>query len=158
MIELNVFVTGTSSGIGRASAIELAARGHHVFAGARRPAPLHELAEAHRGIVPTPLDVTDPASVLAAAASIDDATGGHGSDVLVNAAGYALGGPVEAEVGDRPNAWEGGRMSGRVAVRDYWIRQRAAIDPKVTPPALATLPEGRVDVLVHQIARMDVRS
>jgi NAD(P)-dependent dehydrogenase (short-subunit alcohol dehydrogenase family) len=93
---LNVFVTGASSGIGRAAAIELAARGHRVFAGARRAAALDELARANPRIVAVPIDVTDPASVKAAAASIDDATSGHGVDVLVNAAGYALRGPVEA--------------------------------------------------------------
>jgi NAD(P)-dependent dehydrogenase (short-subunit alcohol dehydrogenase family) len=93
---LNVFVTGASSGIGRAAAIELAARGHRVFAGARRAASLDELATANPRIVATPIDVTDPASVQAAAASIDAATAGHGVDVLVNGAGYALRGPVEA--------------------------------------------------------------
>jgi NAD(P)-dependent dehydrogenase (short-subunit alcohol dehydrogenase family) len=94
--QLNVFVTGASSGIGRASAIELAARGHRVFAGARRAAALKELADANCRIAPAPIDVTDPASVRAAAAFVEDATGGHGIDVLVNAAGYALMGPVEA--------------------------------------------------------------
>lgn len=94
--QLNAFVTGATSGIGRATAIELAARGHRVFAGARRTALLEALAEANRGVVPVPIDVTDPASVRGAAASVHDATGGHGIDVLVNAAGYALVGPVEA--------------------------------------------------------------
>ncbi len=93
---LNVFVTGASSGIGRAAAIELAARGHRVFAGARRASALDELAQSHPRVVAVPIDVTDPASVKAAAARIDEATAGHGVDVLVNAAGYALRGPVEA--------------------------------------------------------------
>jgi NAD(P)-dependent dehydrogenase (short-subunit alcohol dehydrogenase family) len=92
---LNVFVTGASSGIGRAAAIELAARGHRVFAGARRASALDELAQSDPRIVAVPIDVTDPASVRAAAARIDEATSGHGVDVLVNAAGYALRGPVE---------------------------------------------------------------
>jgi NAD(P)-dependent dehydrogenase (short-subunit alcohol dehydrogenase family) len=92
---LNIFVTGASSGIGRAAAIELAARGHRVFAGARRASVLDELAESNERIVAVPIDVTDPESVKAAAAHIDEATSGHGVDVLVNAAGYALRGPVE---------------------------------------------------------------
>jgi NAD(P)-dependent dehydrogenase (short-subunit alcohol dehydrogenase family) len=92
---LNIFVTGASSGIGRATARELAGRGHRVFAGARRTAPLEELAGVNSLIVPTPIDVTDPASVRAAAATVGNETGGHGIDVLVNAAGYALVGPVE---------------------------------------------------------------
>ena len=32
---------------------------------------------------------------------------------------------------DWPNAWEGGRVMGRAAVRDYWTRQFAAVSTKV---------------------------
>ena len=38
---------------------------------------------------------------------------------------------------DWPNAWEGGRVRGRDAVRAYWTRQFAEIDPRVTPTAFA---------------------
>jgi NAD(P)-dependent dehydrogenase (short-subunit alcohol dehydrogenase family) len=93
--QLNVFVTGASSGIGRATAIELAARGHRVLAGARRAAALEELAQASPGILAAPIDVTDPTSIRAAMAHADEVTAGHGIDVLVNSAGYALVGPVE---------------------------------------------------------------
>jgi ketosteroid isomerase-like protein len=34
---------------------------------------------------------------------------------------------------DWPNAWEGGRLHGTEAVRDYWTRQFAAIDGRVEP-------------------------
>ena len=34
---------------------------------------------------------------------------------------------------DWPNAWEGGRLQGHAAVRDYWARQFAAIDGRVEP-------------------------
>ena len=34
---------------------------------------------------------------------------------------------------DWPNAWKGGRMTGREAVGDYWIAQWAEIDPHVEP-------------------------
>jgi NAD(P)-dependent dehydrogenase (short-subunit alcohol dehydrogenase family) len=57
--QLNIFVTGASSGIGRATAIELAERGHRVFAGARRTATLEELAHASPNILVAPIDVTD---------------------------------------------------------------------------------------------------
>ena len=93
---LNVFVTGASSGIGKAATLELAARGHQVFAGARRADALEDLARGDRRIVPVPIDVTDPASVKAAVARVGEATAGYGTDVLVNGAGYALRGPVEA--------------------------------------------------------------
>jgi NADP-dependent 3-hydroxy acid dehydrogenase YdfG len=94
--QLQVLVTGASSGIGRATAIELAARGQRVFASARRLAELEALAQAHAGISALPLDVTDSASVDAAVRAVDELTSGHGLDVLVNNAGYALGGPIEA--------------------------------------------------------------
>jgi NAD(P)-dependent dehydrogenase (short-subunit alcohol dehydrogenase family) len=93
--QLDIFVTGASSGIGRAAAIELASRGHRVFAGARRAAALEELAATTPGILAVPIDVTDPDSVRAAVARVDEVTDGRGLDALVNAAGYALTGPVE---------------------------------------------------------------
>jgi NADP-dependent 3-hydroxy acid dehydrogenase YdfG len=93
--QLKILVTGASSGIGRAVAIELAQRGHTVFAAARRLAALEELAESHRGIVAVPLDVTDEKSIETAWALVDSASQGAGVDVLVNAAGFALTGPIE---------------------------------------------------------------
>lgn len=54
---------------------------------------------------------------------------------------------------DWPNGWEGGRERGRDAVRAYWTRQWAAIDPRVTPVAFTTRPDGRVAVDVHQVVR-----
>jgi NAD(P)-dependent dehydrogenase (short-subunit alcohol dehydrogenase family) len=98
--QLNVLVTGASSGIGRATSIELAERGHRVFAAARRAGELQELARANGQIEAVPLDVTDAQAVLAAAVRVDELTGNHGLDVLVNSAGFALGGPVETLSGE----------------------------------------------------------
>lgn len=94
--QLNVLVTGASSGIGRATSLELAGRGHRVFAAARRASVLEELARENRGIEALPIDVTDASSVRAGASCVEELTVGHGLDALVNGAGYALGGPVEA--------------------------------------------------------------
>lgn len=52
-----------------------------------------------------------------------------------------------------PNAWEGGWLSGRAQVRDYWERQWQAIDPTVEPVELAERPDGSVAVRVHQVVR-----
>jgi NAD(P)-dependent dehydrogenase (short-subunit alcohol dehydrogenase family) len=98
--QLNVLVTGASSGIGRATAVELARRGHRVLAAARRTSELEELAAANQGVQALPIDVTDAASVRAGAGRVQELTAGHGLDVLVNGAGYALGGPVEALSGE----------------------------------------------------------
>jgi NADP-dependent 3-hydroxy acid dehydrogenase YdfG len=76
-------------------AVELARRGHTVFAAARRQAALSELAATHRGIVAASMDVTDEDSIAGAWKIIVAATQGTGVDVLVNAAGFALTGPLE---------------------------------------------------------------
>src|SRR6201981_3813835 len=92
---LTVAVTGASSGIGRATAIEFARRGHVVFAAARREEVLADLAAATPNIRAVGLDVTDADSVRRAWATIEASTAGAGLDVLVNNAGFALTGPVE---------------------------------------------------------------
>lgn len=58
-----------------------------------------------------------------------------------------------AEDVDWPNAWEGGRVVGHDAVRSYWTRQWAEIDPEVQPQSFRRLPDGRIEVTVHQIVR-----
>ena len=93
--QLTVLVTGASSGIGRATAVEFARRGHQVYAAARREEVLAGLADGERNIRPVGLDVTDADSVQRAWAKIQAETGGTGVDVLVNNAGFALTGPVE---------------------------------------------------------------
>jgi hypothetical protein len=52
---------------------------------------------------------------------------------------------------DWPNAWEGGRVVGRAAVRDYWTRQFAAITSRVEPMGIREEPDGSVTVDVHQV-------
>jgi ketosteroid isomerase-like protein len=53
---------------------------------------------------------------------------------------------------DWPNGWEGGRLHGREAVRDYWRRQWATLDATVEPIAFVTRRDGRVAVEVRQVA------
>jgi ketosteroid isomerase-like protein len=54
---------------------------------------------------------------------------------------------------DWANGWEGGRIIGREAVRDYWERQWAAIDSTAEPIAVTERPDGAVEVTVHLVAR-----
>jgi ketosteroid isomerase-like protein len=54
---------------------------------------------------------------------------------------------------DWPNAFEGGRVTGRDEVRDYWRRQFEQIDPRVEPHGFSDAGAGRVAVAVHQVVR-----
>ena len=54
---------------------------------------------------------------------------------------------------DWTNAWEGGRLIGRAAVREYWTRQFAAISGRVEPERFTEEPDGSVTVDVHQVVR-----
>jgi NAD(P)-dependent dehydrogenase (short-subunit alcohol dehydrogenase family) len=86
-----ILVTGTSSGIGEATAIRLARGGNIVYATARNVGRIAKL-EAE-GCRVTPLDVTEEASMKAAVTAIEAE---HGAvDVLVNNAGYSQSGAVE---------------------------------------------------------------
>jgi NAD(P)-dependent dehydrogenase (short-subunit alcohol dehydrogenase family) len=92
-----VFITGTSSGIGLATAVTLARRGHIVIAGMRNPQSAHELnkiiAAEHLPVTTITLDVDDDASV---AQAFEQVLAVHEHvDVLVNNAGIAGPGSVE---------------------------------------------------------------
>jgi short-subunit dehydrogenase len=93
-----VLVTGATAGIGRFVALDLAARGHRVFASGRNAESLASLASesaaAGHPLHTLPLDVTSADSITGAAAALRAQTGGHGVDVLVNNAGYGQGGPM----------------------------------------------------------------
>ena len=52
---------------------------------------------------------------------------------------------------DWPNAWEGGRVVGREAVRDYWITQFAAVSSEVEPESFTEEADGTITVDVHQV-------
>lgn len=52
---------------------------------------------------------------------------------------------------DWPNAWEGGRVKGRAAVRAYWERQFEAISSKIEPERFSQEDDGSIAVDVHQV-------
>jgi hypothetical protein len=54
---------------------------------------------------------------------------------------------------DWPNGWEGGRVSGKDAVRAYWTRQWAEIDPHIEPVGFTALNHGRIRATVQQTVR-----
>jgi NADP-dependent 3-hydroxy acid dehydrogenase YdfG len=90
LTEQVVLVTGCSTGIGRALARELRAKGHQPFATARRLESIADLAA--EGISTLRLDVNDPTSVQDAVGTVLARAGRI--DVLVNNAGVNLFGPL----------------------------------------------------------------
>jgi SnoaL-like domain len=54
---------------------------------------------------------------------------------------------------DWPNGMEGGRVHGREAVREYWLRQWSQINPRVEPQGFRADPTGATIVTVHQVIR-----
>ena len=88
-----VVVTGASTGIGRATALRLAAGGFEVLAGVRREADGEQLVtEAGTGtIVPVGVDVTDAAQI----AALGERLAGRPLAGLVNNAGISVNGPLE---------------------------------------------------------------
>jgi NAD(P)-dependent dehydrogenase (short-subunit alcohol dehydrogenase family) len=92
-----IFITGSSTGLGRATAKLFASRGWRVFATMRQPGNDTELANTP-GVVMLPLDVTKRDQIKAAA---DAAIAQGGVDVLFNNAGYGLFGPLEGVSDDQ---------------------------------------------------------
>jgi NADP-dependent 3-hydroxy acid dehydrogenase YdfG len=89
-------ITGASSGIGEATARALAADGHRVVLLARRADRIQALVdELGDGVIAIEADVTDRASLVAAAQRVQDELGG--ADVLVNNAGVMLLAPFTSE-------------------------------------------------------------
>jgi NAD(P)-dependent dehydrogenase (short-subunit alcohol dehydrogenase family) len=93
----SALVTGASTGIGRATALHLDARGWRVYAGVRREDDADSLREAATAsLVPLILDITDAGQIAEAAGRIGGEGGEVGLDGLVNNAGIAVPGPLEA--------------------------------------------------------------
>jgi NAD(P)-dependent dehydrogenase (short-subunit alcohol dehydrogenase family) len=91
-----VLVTGTSSGIGRATALLLDAGGYRVFAGVRKEADGRELSQACSDrLTPVTIDVTDAGHIESAREQLAEAVGDEGLVGLVNNAGVGGGGPIE---------------------------------------------------------------
>jgi NAD(P)-dependent dehydrogenase (short-subunit alcohol dehydrogenase family) len=91
-----VLITGASTGIGEACALELDRRGFLVFAGVRSASAAEKLrAKASARLTPVMIDVTEIASIKAAAETVAAAVGDAGLAGLVNNAGIVVPGPLE---------------------------------------------------------------
>ncbi|MDX6640572.1 MAG: hypothetical protein QOF12_1583 [Solirubrobacteraceae bacterium] len=116
-------VTGAARGIGRASALRLAAGGWDVVAGVRREEDGQELVAAGRGrIEPVLLDITDAEQLAALPEALPESL-----DAVVNNAGIVVAGPVEAVPLDELRRQLEVNLIGQVAVTQAVMpRLRAA--------------------------------
>lgn len=88
-------VTGASTGIGQASTAYLVKEGFRVFAGVRKSADAERLKdEIGEGVIPLIMDVTDAATLEAAAKVVSETLAGQTLAGLVCNAGIAVAGPL----------------------------------------------------------------
>lgn len=92
---MEILISGASTGIGKASAVHLARKGHSVWAGVRSEKSFEDIKKLNvQGLKPIYLDVCDEKSMESCVSEIRKRAGIlHG---LVNNAGIVVGGPLEA--------------------------------------------------------------
>lgn len=114
------FVTGATSGIGRAIALDLADAGYAVYAAGRSERALDDLRASHAAITPIALDVTDRESVEETLADLQ-------IDVLVNNAGMMppLGNFADATMADIDTTLEV-NLSAVIALTRFVVPQMRA--------------------------------
>ncbi|MFB7899930.1 SDR family oxidoreductase [Streptomyces xiamenensis] len=88
-----ILITGASTGMGAATARELARRGFHVLASVRRQSDADTLRNA--GLEPVLLDITDPEQIASVSQRIADDPAGRPLRAVINNAGIAINAPVE---------------------------------------------------------------
>ena len=92
-----VVITGASTGIGAACALHLDRLGFLVFAGVRKDPDGTALQERSSGrLIPLPLDVTEQSSIQKAQVMVAEHVKRTGLFGLINNAGIAVVGPLEA--------------------------------------------------------------
>ena len=98
-----VLITGCSTGIGRATAEHLAVKGFTVYATARKPDSIRDLAQ--KGCRTLALDVCDEGSMRAAVEAVERAEGAVGA--LVN------NGATDRRASSRRSRWRRSAASSR---------------------------------------------
>jgi NAD(P)-dependent dehydrogenase (short-subunit alcohol dehydrogenase family) len=112
-----VFITGTSSGLGRALAKLFAARGWRVIATMRNPEKENELAQLDNVLL-LPLEVTKPEQIKDTA----EKAIALGVDVVINNAGYGLGGPLESYTDEQMVRQIDTNLLGVIRVTQAFVR------------------------------------
>ncbi|MET7394199.1 SDR family oxidoreductase [Dactylosporangium sp. NPDC005572] len=131
-----VLVTGTSSGLGEATALSLARAGFVVYAGVRSQQSAAHIAAGHPAIRPVILDVTVQESIVDAVRRVREETGGAGLHGLVNNAGICVPAPLECVPLDELRAELEVNLIGTIAVTQQFLpllRMRPAVAPAPGP-------------------------
>ena len=123
----SVLVTGSSTGIGRATVLRLDRAGFQVFAGVRNRGDAESLeAESSERLEPVIIDVSEADTIEVTAERIQQVTGGR-LDGLVNNAGIVVAGPIETLDLDGLRRQLEVNLTGQVAVTQAFLPQiRAA--------------------------------
>jgi NAD(P)-dependent dehydrogenase (short-subunit alcohol dehydrogenase family) len=117
-----IVITGASTGIGEACALALDGRGCRVFAGVRSEADAQRLrGRSSPRLTSLHLDVTDAATIAAAARRVDEAVGEAGLAGLVNNAGIVVAGPLELIPLDQLRRQFEVNVIGQVAVTQAFL-------------------------------------
>ena len=131
----HVVITGSSTGIGRAAAQELAGRGYHVFGSVRREADAIELqAQWGQNFTPLLFDVTDETAIKAAADRVAERLAGQGLFGLVNNAGIGGGGPLMHQPLAEVRRMFEINVLGALAVTQAFLPLLGARRPQPQPP------------------------
>jgi NAD(P)-dependent dehydrogenase (short-subunit alcohol dehydrogenase family) len=165
-----IFITGSSTGLGRAAALLFAAKGWKVFATMRAPQKETELG-AVAGVTMLPLDVTDPVQIRDAAQA---ALAEGPVDVLFNNAGYGLAGAFEGAADEQLVAEIDTNLLGVMRVTQAFLpamreRRQGAIVTTTSIGGLVTFPfnsvyhatkwglEGWSESLAYELAPFGIR-
>ncbi|MFL5744201.1 MAG: SDR family oxidoreductase [Niastella sp.] len=112
-----IFITGASTGLGKATAKLFAAQGWQVIATMRNPSVEKELSSI-RNITLLPLDVTNPAQIKE---TREKAIAMGNIDVVFNNAGYGLMGPLEAVTDEQVTKQLNTNLLGVIRVTQAFI-------------------------------------
>jgi NAD(P)-dependent dehydrogenase (short-subunit alcohol dehydrogenase family) len=116
-----VLVTGSSSGIGKATVLRLDRAGFQVFAGVRKRGDAEALeADGSDRLEPVIIDVTDAGTIEATRERVEQVTNGRLAG-LVNNAGIAVAGPLETLDLDALRRQLEVNLTGHVAVTQAFI-------------------------------------
>ncbi|WP_337885377.1 SDR family oxidoreductase [Fischerella thermalis] len=117
-----VVITGTSTGLGRATALKLAEQGYRVFAGVRREKDAELLKQAASGgLTPIIMDITKADQIQSASEFVSLAVGDEGLVGLINNAVAAVDGPLECVAIDEARWQFEVNVIGQIAVTQAFL-------------------------------------